>query len=224
MHQQPLLNKTNSIPSSVVHKGFACVSRLLALSALLALSSAANSQTPHWSAVPEHVSRDLSFFQQLFEDANTDGFGITVLGDSQETTFGGAGRDYISALNQEFFSSYGNLPSTAVVPPSTFVHGWNLSSANQGSLSTSDGQGSLATSIATELPGVRISEFSNSPAIPTMGCSTITLGRTSNFSPAWPPKSRWKTTTSWHSIRDCYRRNWDGTLAIVTSISSLWRI
>ncbi len=131
-----------------------------------ALSPFANSQTPHWSAVAEHVSKDLGFFQQLFASANTEGLGLTILGDSQETTFGGAGRDYISALNHEFFLKYGNVPSTAIVPPSTFVHGWNLSSANQGSLSTSNSQGNLATSIATELPGVRISAFSNSPNIP----------------------------------------------------------
>ena len=126
------------------------------VSSLLAFSTIANAQTPHWSVVPEHVSRDIEVFQQLFQDAATDGLGITVLGDSQETTFAGAGRDYISALNDEFFQQYGNVPKTAFVPPSNFVHGWHLSSTDQGSISTSD---------STVLPGVRVSEISNSSNI-----------------------------------------------------------
>jgi lysophospholipase L1-like esterase len=123
------------------------------LSVLLLLSTITEAQTPHWSAVPEHVSQNKEVFQQLFQDAATDGLGITVLGDSQETTFGGAGRDYISALNEQFFQQYGNTPKTAYVPPSNFVHGWHLSSSDQGSISTTN---------STLLPGVRVAEFSNS--------------------------------------------------------------
>lgn len=62
-------------------------------------------------------------FQSLWQMARTQTVRIAVLGDSQETNPGGAGRDYIPQLSYEMWKRFGNVPETPVEGCSSYGGG-----------------------------------------------------------------------------------------------------
>jgi lysophospholipase L1-like esterase len=82
------------------------------IAALLALATAATAQT--FREAPEFYSADLSRFSALLNEGHSRTLRIVYLGDSQETTPGGAGAVYVPRLNYELWTIYGNCPETPV--------------------------------------------------------------------------------------------------------------
>ena len=116
----------------------------LLFSAVLSLQliSVSFAQTSHWSDVPELVSSSMENFRSIFRNARTQGTGITILGDSQETSPGGAGVHYVPSLGHEFFKFYGNVPRSGLVVGRSQASAWLSSASTAGTLSF-DGINSL---------------------------------------------------------------------------------
>ena len=90
-----------------------------------------------WMEVPEHVSANIGTFQQLFSSAHIQSLGITILGDSQETSPGGFGYAYVPSLGHEFYLHYGNVPKSPVAISSSYADAWMLAGSPAGVISNS---------------------------------------------------------------------------------------
>ncbi len=79
--------------------------------------SMANAQQtyPDFREVDFFYSQRPEQFQQLWQAARTGTVRIAVLGDSQETSPGSHGFQYIPLLNHEMWKRFGNSPETPVV-------------------------------------------------------------------------------------------------------------
>lgn len=66
------------------------------------------------SQVPTAYTANPSAFQEVLKKAGTQIVKIAVIGDSQETQYGGFGDPYIPALNQQFAIRYGNAPCSTI--------------------------------------------------------------------------------------------------------------
>ena len=144
------------------------------IAAWILLSGVCTAQTPHWTDVNEHVSADLDTFIQLFQNAHTSGFGITILGDSQETEADGAGYYYIPALGEQFFQHYGNVPKSGLVTGLSQDTGW---------LSAGDSAGELSSDMEYSLPSVSIKQYDASTFQNGLLAQVATDGYTSSFLP-----------------------------------------
>ncbi|HEY5754292.1 MAG TPA: SGNH/GDSL hydrolase family protein [Steroidobacter sp.] len=82
---------------------------------------------PNFREVDFFYSQQPEVFQDLWQAARTRTIRIAVLGDSQETSPGSHGFQYIPLLNYEMWKRFGNSPETPVV--GCFYHG-NSSPAN----------------------------------------------------------------------------------------------
>ena len=122
--------------------------------AWIILSGMSPAQTLHWTEVDEHVSSDIETFRQLFKNAHTTGFGITILGDSQETPGRANGRYYIPALGDQFYQHYGNVPKTAIVTELSQTAAW---------LSAGETAGELSSDAEYSLPSVNVKEYDAMP-------------------------------------------------------------
>ena len=145
---------------------------LLGLIACFSIASTCVGQTAHWSNVPEHVSLSLESFRDIFRNAHSQGTGITILGDSQETAPGGGGRFYVPALGHEFFEYYGNVPRSGFVTVSSQASAWMTAAGSQGALRTDSNN---------VLPDVTVGAYGNS--IPAFGilAQVATDGYTTPF-------------------------------------------
>lgn len=70
---------------------------------------------PTWDAVP-YVAGSTAPFTAMFAAGRTRTVRILILGDSQETSPGGAGDVYVPRLNYELWRRYGNTPETPFAP------------------------------------------------------------------------------------------------------------
>ena len=130
----------------------------------------AESQT--WSDVPEHVSSSMDTFRDLFRNAHTEGFGISILGDSQETAPDGAGTIYLPSLGDEFFRHYGNVPKVGIVTGISQSRGWLSAASNSGIINLEKDIG---------LPAVDLGTYGTTPAALGMIVQVNTDGYTSPY-------------------------------------------
>lgn len=82
------------------------------------LASAAAAQTfPNFNQVPHTYAQDPARFAALFQSGHSGTVRLAWLGDSQETSPGGAGNAYIPQLGRHFFGVYGNVPEAQMTTP-----------------------------------------------------------------------------------------------------------
>ena len=117
-------------------------------------SAQTSSQTRHWTNVDEHVSSDMETFRQLFKNAHKSGFGITILGDSQETPGRAHGRYYIPALGDQFYQYFGNVPKTGLVTELSQNSSW---------LAAGETAGEIFSDSELSLPSVNIKQYDSMP-------------------------------------------------------------
>ena len=60
--------------------------------------------------------QDFSIFQSIWDKADSENTRIALIGDSQETSPGGAGAIYIPSLNYQFYKHFGKVGETFVAP------------------------------------------------------------------------------------------------------------
>lgn len=100
-----------------------------------------------WSQVgisyPSPLTGRRAAFDAIIRAAYTRTVNVAVIGDSQETLFGGNGEGYISWLNMFAASHFGNLPSTLWVGPTSA--GGGQPGGTFGSFSTNGGGSSIGT-------------------------------------------------------------------------------
>ena len=123
----------------------------LLFSAVLSIQliSVSFAQTSHWSDVPELVSSSMDNFRSIFRNARTQGAGITILGDSQETAPGGGGQVYIPTLGNEFFKFYGNVPRSGIVAGVSQDSAWMSAAAGAGALGFDESISRVGVSVGT---------------------------------------------------------------------------
>ena len=139
------------------------------------LSGLCSAETLHWTEVNELVSSDMQTFRQLFQNAHTTGFGITILGDSQETAGNAAGRYYIPSLGDQFYQYYGNVPKTGIVTGRNQSSSW---------ISAADSAGELNSDTEYALPSVIINRYSSMSFENGLLAQATADGYTSPFLPA----------------------------------------
>lgn len=137
--------------------------RTIGALALAAFAATASGQQAYSSfrEVDFFYSQQPEVFQQLWQEARTRTVRIAVLGDSQETSPGSHGFQYIPLLNYEMWKRFGNSPETPVV--GCFYHG-NASPANWLLAGECAAPGPTATRLAADqiLPNARPMAFSTS--------------------------------------------------------------
>ena len=145
---------------------------LFSTALLLQLVTVSFAQTQHWSDVPELVSSSMDNFRSIFRNARTQGTGITILGDSQETAPGGGGQFYVPTLGHEFFKYYGNVPRSGLVTGISQSTAW-LSSAGSAGVLRFDGSDTL--------PGAFVGTYDNDPSVYGLLAQVATDGYTTPY-------------------------------------------
>ena len=102
--------RTNRNGSPAAWPGIA----LCGLLAGLAAADARGQTYPLFSDTPEVYTQSPEVFRAIVQQARSQTVRAVVIGDSQETSPGGAGNIYLPRLNYEFFLEYGNAPETPV--------------------------------------------------------------------------------------------------------------
>ena len=97
----------------------------IAVAALLRAAGpvSAQQEPPYatFDAVPYTYAQEPSRFRNLFQtQARVGTVRVAWIGDSQETSPGGAGAAYVPRLGYEFFLRYDNVPETQLATPSVF--------------------------------------------------------------------------------------------------------
>ncbi|MDB4766599.1 SGNH/GDSL hydrolase family protein [bacterium] len=144
----------------------------IAVAIWLLLAGACHAQTQHWSNVAEQVSANMDTFRQLFQDAHTTGFGITILGDSQETAPGGGGQFYVPTLGDEFFQYYGNVPKSGLITGTSQDSAWLSAGASADVISVDSNY---------SLPSVTVGRYESTPSSSGLLAQVATDGYTTPY-------------------------------------------
>ncbi len=93
----------------------AFANRRVVCTAMCLLTAEAVGQT-RFDEVPDVFTQSPHVFRALLANGRCSTVNAIILGDSQETSPGGRGTVYIPRLQAEFWSRYGNAPTTAWIP------------------------------------------------------------------------------------------------------------
>jgi lysophospholipase L1-like esterase len=102
----------------------------------VAMAQPGSRQLRRFDEVEYVTCKKLPRFQSLWASGQQATIRLVILGDSQETSPGGAGRVYVPRLGYEFWKRYGNVPETQFNGAGTFGNkndaGWLLRSNSGG--------------------------------------------------------------------------------------------
>ncbi|QDU72739.1 GDSL-type esterase/lipase family protein [Mucisphaera calidilacus] len=135
-------------------------SRLLIMSGCLVFSCVLGRHAaayPTYAEVPYRFTQNPEVFDALFASAYMDTVRLSVIGDSQETSPGGAGAVVIPRLGYEFYQRYGNIPETQVASYSSYGGGGSVAAEmllRNGAASPTPSQGRLSSHQV--LPGMNV--------------------------------------------------------------------
>ncbi|HMP38021.1 MAG TPA: GDSL-type esterase/lipase family protein [Phycisphaerales bacterium] len=88
---------------------------LLSTSVLWVILAAGAGEPPSWMDVPRVVASNPEHFRTLLCGGHASMLRIALIGDSQETSPGGAGSSYVPNLNERFFRRHGFVGETVVM-------------------------------------------------------------------------------------------------------------